>query len=101
MIESTTNENFIKVKRYDGREILTNRNFNSAVRVKVTLDVITWLVETLEGEKILIDVQRGNSGPVSNPDHQYTTHHGSDVEKFAKQLADSQSNAHHLLLQLV
>lgn len=94
------NTETILIPKFDGKEIMEGLKFRSAVRVEDGIDNITWLVETLSGDKIII-VAKLKQSPLHPPYTHYMTHYGRAVEKYAAKHSLSQSNAHHLLTQLV
>ena len=83
----------VLIPQYDGREIMERHNFKSAIRLKEERETITWLVETLLGG--------GDKLIGQKPHTAYKVFHGLAVEKYARQHTLLQSNAHHLLTQLV
>ena len=90
----------VLIPQYDGREIMERHNFKSAIRLKEERETITWLVETLLGDKLIIEAIT-TEWPGQKPHTAYKVFHGRAVEKYAAQHSLSQSNSHHLLTQLV
>ena len=90
----------VLIPQYDGREIMERHNFKSAIRLKEERETITWLVETLLEDKLIIEATT-TEWPGQKPHTAYKVFHGLAVEKYARQHTLLQSNAHHLLTQLV
>ena len=90
----------VLIPQYDGKEIMEGFNFKSAVRVKEERVSTTWLVETLSGDKLIIEATP-TEWPGQKPHTAYKVFSGASVEKYSVQHTLAQSNAHHLLTQLI
>lgn len=94
------NTDTVLIPEFDGKDILEGLKFKSVMRVAEEPNEVTWLVETLSGDKIIV-VATVRCWPLHEPYTEYTTHSGRAVEEYARKHANTLSNAHHLLTQLV
>lgn len=100
MIKTATDTQLADIPRYDGKNILEGLNFKSAIRVQDTVNGVTWLVETITGKNILIEVSVISYLGTTNEKH-YRVYYGIRVDEFKQQFNSTQSNSHHLLTQMV
>lgn len=84
---------------YDGRSIMENVEYVSAVVLKRTLDTTDVLVKLQDGSNLLIHVTKQSFAGQEDKMY-YEVHAGANVDKLAKEHAKCDCVAHKLLLEM-